>query len=264
MTWFDVKSLTAKQPVVKIAQITDCHLLINNGTYLGVDSTAYLQRVMLKLSESHWDCVVVTGDITQDHTLASYNILAEFCHQYLSNTTVAWLPGNHDEINQLKQTLSQPPMTVAKHLKFGHWHVLLLNTKGPTPEGVVNSTHMAEIEVQLAQIPQDESVLVFCHHHPLPVNGYIDRHILTNGPELLAVLKRFSQVKCIAHGHVHQQRETVLGRDIGEPIFLWATPSTSMQFVVNSFAKGNNDSGPAFRQFELSPDGQVISHVIEL
>jgi Icc protein len=255
------KVATDAQPL-KIAQITDCHLLINNETYGGVDSKARLQSVMVKLAEQDWDCVVVTGDVTQDHTPGSYEILADFCRTYLKAIPIAWLPGNHDEIDCLNRHFSQPPFTTAKHLKLGHWHVLMLNTKGPTPSGNISAAHFGEITQVLNSIKQDESVAVFCHHHLLPVNGYIDRHITSNGESLLNLLKAYEQVKCIAHGHVHQQRHTLLERKGYDDIDLWATPSTSVQFAVNSKVRGNDDSlGPAFRYFELGAGAQVLSNV---
>jgi Icc protein len=107
-------------------------------------------------------------------------------------------------------------------------------------------------------------VAVFCHHHLLRVNGFIDKHILTNGEALLNLLKGFSQVKSIAHGHVHQQRETIIERHGDDNLHLWATPSTSVQFKPNSHDKGNDDLGPAFRQFALHPDGSIDSQVVWL
>jgi Icc protein len=266
MGWFtvrtDIPQLKAKP--LKIAQITDCHLLINGGTYEGVDTKARLQSVMVKLTEQDWDCVVVTGDVTQDHTPGSYEILADYCRSYLKDTIVAWLPGNHDEIDCLNRHCSKPPFTRAKHLKLGHWHVLMLNTKGPTPSGKVSAEHFDEITQLLNSIKPDEPVLVFCHHHLLPVNGYIDKHITSNGESLLNLLKAYEQVKCIAHGHVHQQRHTLLARAYDD-IHLFATPATSVQFAVNSMVRGNDDNlGPAFRYFELGAGAQVLSDVVKL
>ncbi len=260
-TFTTTKVATQHKPL-KIAQITDCHLLINGGTYEGVDSKASLRSVMVKLAEQKWDCVVITGDVTQDHTPGSYEILADYCRSYLKDTLVAWLPGNHDEIDCLNRHFCQPPFTTAKHLKLGHWHVLMLNTKGPTPSGYISAEHFGEITQVLNTIKADESVLVFCHHHLLPVNGYIDKHIASNGESLLNLLKAYEQVKCIAHGHVHQQRHTLLERSGFDDIHLWATPSTSAQFALNSMVRGNDERlGPAFRCFELGAGAQVLSNV---
>lgn len=268
MSWFSLQTVKLNSLPIRLAQITDCHLLIEGGHYEGIDSAVRLQSVMAKLAECHktqpWDAVMITGDVTQDHTPGSYEILTDYCREYLNDTTVAWLPGNHDEISCLNQHFSQPPFTTAKHLKLRHWHVLLLNTKGPTPSGKVSGIHLKEITDVLEQIPVDEPVAVFCHHHLLPVGAYIDKHITTNGETLLALLKAYPQVKCIAHGHVHQQRQTLIERTGSDDILLMATPSTSMQFKANSMARDNDDLGAAFRWFELDGGAQVSSDVIWL
>jgi Icc protein len=264
MVWFNTTQLPVSvlpERPVRIAQITDCHLLSENGTYHHLDTRVSLQRVIKVLAEQHWDAVMVTGDITQDHTSASYQILADFCQQYLANVPVAWLPGNHDELDCLNRWLSQPPFVGAKHLKLGRWHVLMLNSKGPTPAGVITQEHLIEIKQLLDNVTKDEPVAVFCHHHLLPVNGFIDRDILTNGESLLNLIKSYRQVKWLAHGHVHQQKQTIINRQCGGEIQLLATPSTSVQFKPNSFAKGNDDLGPGFRWFELYDNGHFTTDV---
>lgn len=253
-----------KAPPFRLVQITDCHLLSTDDGYHGIDSTAYLRQVLSHLSTMSLDCVVVTGDITQDHTDGSYQILRDLCRVYLSDTPVAWLPGNHDELDCLYNHYNQPPFISEKHLQLGDWHILLLNSKGPTPAGVVTDTHLAELKTVLEQLEPEQPVAVFCHHHLLAMNGYIDKHIMSNGQDLLALLKDYGEVKCISHGHVHQAKETLIKRAEHDDIRLWATPATSMQFAVNNNDGGIDDKGPAFRYFELGNDGQVLSEVVWL
>jgi Icc protein len=259
---------------LRIAQLTDCHLLVAPGRYEGVDSLANLHRVLAQIKAQNYDLVVVTGDITQDHTLASYQLLAQACEHYLPQTMVVWLPGNHDDIDDLHTTLSNEPMNPAKHVSLGNWHILMLNTKGPTPSGVVCEQHLNQIEKRLDGIKPQQHVLAFCHHHPLPVNGYIDKHILQNGEQLLVLLAKYPQVKCLAHGHVHQARVTAINSDgLPTPVekpqcqtgfTLLATPATSIQFKVNSLLKANDHGGPAFRDFKLFDDGTFETAVVWL
>ncbi len=268
MHWFESRTLSSSSSSragFRLIQITDCHLRSDGETYHGVDSAAYLARVLLAVKAQQPDAVVVTGDITQDHTPESYLILRDLCRQILNDIPVAWLPGNHDELDCLFDSFSEPPFTPAKLLGCGggcnSWQVLLLNSKGSTPSGVVSATHLAQIKTILQQLPQTQPVAVFCHHHLLPMNGYIDKHIMANGEALLALLSEFPQVKCISHGHVHQPQETIISRQQVDDIYLWATPSTSIQFKPGSYAADVEDSGPAFRRFDLSVDGQGNSRV---
>lgn len=267
MNWFQEKRL-ADQPAqgrcFRLAQLTDCHLFADGALWHGIDSSAYLTRVLAHLSRQHWDCVVVTGDISQDHSAASYRKLQTLCQHYLSTTPVAWLPGNHDELAQLQAYCQQPPFITQKQLHLGNWQLLLLNSKGPTPAGLMTASDLAQLRHILQQLPPQHNVAVFCHHHVLPVGGYIDKHIMHNGEALLALLAEFGQVKCISHGHVHQQKETLIPRPQDEALRLWATPSTSIGFTADNEKCGVDDCGPGFRCFELWPDGRVHSEVVWL
>jgi len=271
--WFaqPLKISASPNSTFNVAQITDCHLMIDNELYEGVNSLKHLHLVLQSIAARTWDLVVVTGDITQDHTLESYRLLSDACAQYLPDTPVSWLPGNHDDLEQLNQVFDSPPMVANKHIIIDfnqpqsnkRWHLLLLNSKGPTPSGLITDEHIKELEQTLLAIGKDEMVGLFCHHHPLPVNGYIDKHILTNGKQLIDLLAQFPQVRSLAHGHVHQQVDNFITSSSGG-FHLWATPATSIQFKPNSRLKGNDDKGPAFRQFQFRPDGQVDSSVVWL
>jgi Icc protein len=214
------------------------------------------------LSQQLWDAVVVSGDISQDHSIAAYEILRDLCQRYLGTTAVAWLPGNHDELAALQSCYGQAPFVVEKHLQLGDWQLLLLNSKGPTPAGLMSQTHLAQLHKLLQQLPSASPVAVFCHHHLLPLGCYIDIHKMANGEALLALLSGFEQVRCISHGHVHQQRETLIKRPQNSDIQLWATPSTAVQFNSDKARLGIDDKGPAFRYFELTMDGKVHSDVV--
>lgn len=264
MAWFTDKKPFDKPGPLKLAQISDCHLSCDGGLFHGIDAEASLRRVLQRLSQTPFDCVFVTGDISQDHTDASYQLLGRLCEQYLPNTCVARLPGNHDELACIDLWLSQSPMTKANHFTWQNWHILQLNSKGPTPSGWICEQHFSQIYRCLADIPDDHHVGVFCHHHPVPIGAYIDKHILTNGERLLACLTEHPQVKFLAHGHVHQQDEKVIQGPQGNEIKLLATPSTSMQFAAGSKVRANDDLGPAYRTFELSTSGQWQSEVIWL
>jgi Icc protein len=268
MPWFDPyrlqsRRLTTDHQPFSLVQISDCHLLINGGTYHGVDTKKTLTAVLDRVRQIQPDCVVVTGDITQDHTMGSYAILADLCRDYLGDTPIAWLPGNHDEIEPLQESFSESPFIAQKQLIVGDWVILLLNSKGPTPAGLISQRQLQQLTEVLQQLKPTQSVAVFCHHHLLPVNGYIDQHIMQNGEELLVLLKQFDQLKCISHGHVHQQHHRLIEGN-KQPFHLWATPSTSIQFKVRCDTLIADDKGPAFRCFQFNPDGKVTSEVIGL
>lgn len=261
MQWFRQVFQGQSSPPFRVAQISDCHLLKDHGLYQGIDSTESLIAVLETLAKSHWDLVVVSGDISQDHTPESYQVLAQLMAQYLPDTPIARLPGNHDELESLSAWLSDAPFCTSNHFCFGDWHILQLNSKGPTPAGLIVDEHFKAIHHCLEQIAPAHHIGVFVHHHPLAMQAYIDKHILTNGQALLACLARHPGVKFLAHGHVHQAQQLGYFGSGGEFAVL-AAPSTSMQFARHSMVRANEDLGPGFRQFELQPQGQFDSSVV--
>lgn len=264
MNWFESSKQIPSKDCLRIAQISDLHLLVGGEKFHGIDSTAYLCSVLKALTKQQWDLIVVTGDITQDHTEASYQLLSQLCKEYLPNTPIARIPGNHDEIDSIAQWLSEPPFISCNHVILGDWHLLLLNSKGPEPSGLISTEHFDAIERVLSSINTGHCVGLFVHHHPLPMNAYIDKHILVNGLELLQQVAKHEQVRFLAHGHVHQQQALSYARQNNEDIAVLATPSTSMQFVAGSMERGNDDLGPAYRVFELDRQGRFTTDVVWL
>ena len=270
MAWFGApRHLTPanNQQILQLAQITDCHLFGDDSLFdeVGVDSLAYLQRTLAFLATQSLDGVIFSGDLTQDHTDASFLRFAKCYRQHLPDVPLYWLPGNHDEMAQLEMALTGAPFEGAKHLIFANWQVLLLNSKGPTPSGLISEQHFTELTQVLNRLEPHHRVLCFCHHHPLPVNAYIDKHGLTNGAKLVAQLLDFPQVKALAYGHVHQFRHDKIERKGHfDGLSLYATAATSVQFTAGALQKTNENLGPACRLFTLEANGGLTSDEIYL
>ena len=96
------------------------------------------------------------------------------------------------------------------------------------------------------------------HHHPFPMNAYIDKHICENGDDVIAALKSDSSWRFLAHGHVHCERSLSLDK-----LQLFATPATSVQFGQSQEWQQIN-SGPAYRIFTLYASGQLETDVVSL
>lgn len=91
--------------VSKIVQITDCHLFGDgDGTLLGINTRDSFNAVLQLVKEhsADADLILVTGDISQDNSIASY----AFCQHSLETLGIpfVWLYGNHDEPEKLAQT----------------------------------------------------------------------------------------------------------------------------------------------------------------
>jgi Icc protein len=237
MVWYSNR-YKFKHAKLNIAHITDCHLFANtDGEYFGVNTANYLKKTLEHIAKQSFDCVIFGGDLTQDHSEASYQLFADIVTQSALDCPLFWVPGNHDDIPSLER-ISQGNINSAKELIAEGIHVILVNSKGQTPAGWVESEHIKEIQSML----QDSGSMVFCHHNPLPINGYLDKHMLENGPQFLNALVNSNNVLAVFHGHVHHEYHTrYRGLDI------YATPASSIQFKKHTRVWQQEDLGPAYR-----------------
>ncbi|KAF7771966.1 Icc protein [Pseudoalteromonas citrea] len=247
MAWFEQKYYFDKARI-KLAHITDCHLFSNkSGEYFSVNTAENLQKTLGFLATIDIDAVIFGGDLTQDHSTASYQLFAELVESSRLQVPVFWLPGNHDELTEL-EAISGGQIHSAKHLQIQGADVLLVNSKGKTPAGWCEQAHLNELQQVLAQ--GSEQVLVFCHHHPIPINGYLDKHILENGPELLNCLVNSNKVVGLIHGHVHNDYQSEY-----RMMNIMATPATSIQFSKFTAQWQQQNLGPAVRVINLDKNG---------
>ncbi len=196
------------------------------------------------------DFVLLTGDLSQDGSTASYEALSTMLTPL--ETPLYWLPGNHDSLETMLVALDQKPFHQDKDFQRGNWRFLLLNSQipGQVP-GHLSAAVLDRLAEALAQQPDVPTTIAF-HHPPLTLaTTWLNQSALQNPDELFAILDRFPQVKLVLFGHIHQ----AIARERKGVTYL-GTPSTCIQFAT----QGNNfalDEGqhPGFRELLLYPDG---------
>jgi Icc protein len=246
MAWFE-HQYTFTRPQLTFAHITDCHLSKDSdGQYFDVNTAQYLQRVLAYLSQHKVDGIIFGGDLTQDHSRGSYQLFAQLIESAELSCPVFWVPGNHDEL-ELLEAMNSTQIQEAKVIHTPKLSLLLSNSKGPTPAGWCREAHLRELKDKLHEL--DHCALVFCHHHPLPINGYLDKHILENGTQLLNVLVESNKVAAVFHGHVHNEYQQKF-----RELDVFSTPATSIQFVKHTNEWLQQDLGPGFRLIHINED----------
>lgn len=246
----------AAKPFYRLLQLTDCHLLADSqGDYQRIKPYQQLAALLGTLQTQSFDALLLTGDLTQDHSLASYQLLADLLKDWPS--PVFYLPGNHDEPSLMAQAFANPPFIAATELNAQGWCWLLLNTKGATPAGEFDQPRLLELEAALKMKPTP--VWLFCHHHPVPIGAAIDRHALQQPEALLQLLAGHSQVKGLAHGHCHYAYQTL--HPAGFTIV--GCPATSVQFTLSPEWL-TEDQGPQGCLWNFAADGSVHWEFIRL
>lgn len=245
---------------VCIVQLTDSHIYADaQQRLLGVDTLASLHAVIDQLLDEcpQIDLVLATGDITQDGSAASYQRFIEAvtriprpCH---------WVPGNHDDAALMAELGCEHDLNRA-WVDVGAWRIVLLDSSVPGKvSGYLDDRQLARLDEALDSAGQ-RHVLVCLHHHPIPIGSdWMEPLGLQNADQLLSRLDADQRIRAVLWGHIHQHLEQQRGT-----VRLLASPSTCVQFAVNSSDFAIDDQAPGYRWLRLHDDGRIDTAVSRL
>jgi Icc protein len=141
---------------------------------------------------------------------------------------------------------------------FGRWRIVLLDSCLPgSASGALSAQTLAALQEALATAGT-RHCMVCLHHHPVPLSSrWLDRVGLTNAAEFLHIVDAHRNVRAIVWGHVHQSYD-----GLRKGVRMLATPSTCAQFLPNADDFAVDRRPPAYRTFELRPDGSLLTEVV--
>ena len=247
---------------IRILQITDTHLFAEkDGALLGVNTwdsySAVLDAIIAE--QDHYDLIVATGDLAQDHTHAAYQRFVDGIARL--PIPCVWLPGNHDFQPAMFEALTKAEIANDKHVLLAdNWQLVLLDSQVPgVPHGELSEYQLEWLENTLAHYPERHT-LILLHHHPLPSGcHWLDQHSLRNSHQLDAILLRYPLAKTLLCGHIHQELDLDWqGRRV------LASPSTCVQFKPHCTNFAIDTAPPGWRWLELLHDGQINTAVQRL
>jgi len=247
---------TSKQQAVKgfrLAQISDCHLPASaEKPYRGLRADTGLQQVLAAVADWQADAILITGDLSEDASEASYQRLAG--HIAELKVPVFALPGNHDLPGRMQHCFPQGPYLPypgSAVQRAGNWQLLMLDSARPGRiDGRIDAQQLERLEQQLqAGIP----ALLALHHQPVAIGTpWIDRYPLQQPGPLLEFVAAHPEIKAVLWGHVHRAFETVIdGRRF------MSSPSTAANSLPGAARFSLDPRGPACRWFELFDDGRL-------
>lgn len=241
----------------RVLQITDSHLGRSAGeSLLGINTADTLNDILAQASSNpRYDLVLSTGDISNDGTSGSYDRFVQAVKRYFPGIPLAWLEGNHDDPASMRAMLSEQPLT--DYLEIGPWRLILLNSRIPFEEGgELAQRELDRMEALLESAP-DAPTMIFLHHQPIPVgSAWIDQYVVKNARSFFSITDRFSNIRAISWGHVHQ--EFHMQRN---GVDLIATPSTCLQFKPGNDDFMVDDVMPAYREYVLNEDGSYSTAI---
>lgn len=223
---------------VHFAQISDIHLS-SLGDYeeiLSGRAAEFLTQTIATLNRlDDLDFVLITGDLVN---LPSHQNITIF-QQVIQSLAKPYyiIPGNHDrrDLNSSEgltrhqfaqlfnpQVKDRPARPEAQN---GYWSVTinpqvqligLDSNRDADWGGIIDSAQSAWLESELET--HANKVVILAAHHPFHRLAPIDNlpqwrnFVCDNGPELLALLNRYPQVKLVLTGHHHQTKADLLGQ----------------------------------------------------
>ncbi|HLS06145.1 MAG TPA: metallophosphoesterase [Wenzhouxiangella sp.] len=235
-----------------VVQLSDTHLSADpQALYRGQNPDANLARLGPVIGALAPDLIVLTGDVSEDASTASYWRAGGFVRALAPQ--VAWLPGNHDRRAIMAGVFNGLGFDAGPIINRGGWQLVLLDSSDPDhPHGEFDERRLAPLD----QMNPDSPALVFLHHQPLSVGSpWIDKYPLKN-PQMLWNALDGRPVRAVAFGHVHQVFE---GECRG--IACLSAPSAAANSRRDSEKFTLDAPGPAVRWFRLWPDGRWHSGI---
>lgn len=244
---------------IKLLQVTDTHLFSEaDGCLLSVNTLDSFHAVIeeIKTQGVEYDAVLATGDISQDHSIRSYQRFEQGVTQL--SKPCFWLPGNHDFKLSMDSIIPSENVHDDTHVLVGeHWQVILLDSQVVgVPHGRLSELQLKYLDYKLSE-NKDLHTLVLVHHHPVLVGSeWLDQHTLHDAHLLWDIVAKHDNVKAILGGHVHQDFNQVISG-----VRVMTTPSTCVQFKPNSKDFSLDSVSPGWRTLELFNDGTLETNV---
>ncbi|MCK9608953.1 MAG: 3',5'-cyclic-AMP phosphodiesterase [Methylomonas sp.] len=246
---------------LNVLQLTDLHVTPHSGELmLGIDTEAYFQQTLKHAVDRHgpFDLILLTGDLAQDPCADTYQRIYRHLSRY--DTRCLCLPGNHDDFSLMQTQLNTGKISCDKQLVLGNWSILMLNSQRINSHiGVLDDDELDFLE-QTLQSHINLPTLIAVHHHCIRSGSpWMDTMQIQNSAAFLALIQKYSQVKAVTCGHVHQAFSKQEAQ-----IALFATPASCFQFTPHSSEFSIDETPPGYRIFQLYDDGQLQSEIFRL
>ena len=238
--------------LLRVLQVSDCHIPRDPKTpYRGLNADRNLASLLPAMRRWQPDLVLLTGDVSEDGSAASYGRVS--AQLSTVGAPVLALPGNHDDPAVMRRYFPLGPWGRPYVCEKRNWQLVLLDSTEPDRvAGEFSDAALAELEQCLLNA-SSRHVLIALHHQPVLVGSlWIDRYALDRADGFWSVVDRFSQVRCVAWGHVHQDFHALRSE-----VALLGSPSTVANSLPGRETFTLDTGGPAVRWLELGVDGTL-------
>jgi len=222
-----------------LIQISDCHIDDPIET-MGVNAHANLTSVIDAITKHNYDTLLITGDLSHNGTLSSYQVLQNILTPIKSRIVV--LSGNHDQIDNLNQVFSEQ---LISKFSLGNWEIVTINsTQASKSSGHISKQALDQLDQDLKNSNAKYNIVTL--HHPIVSmqSDWDDSLSLENADELFNVMNKYPKIKAVLWGHAHQAREFN-----NNGVTLISCPSTALQY--------DNETRIGFNHYILHDNGKL-------
>lgn len=237
---------------LKLVQISDCHVSSDPETgYRGLNAGRSLKSLLPAIRLFQPDLVLLTGDVSEDASPASYRRVAALVGTI--GAPVLALPGNHDDPEVMRHHFPHGPWQGPLFRAAKDWQFVLLDSTARNEiSGVLSDECLARLESGLSGCESDH-VLLALHHQPVKVGSpWIDKYALGEPDKFLGLLEKDDRIRCVAWGHVHQDFCSERGK-----VKLLGSPSSVANSIPGREKFTLDVGGPACRWLVLDRDGGI-------
>jgi Icc protein len=242
--------------MIRLAHLSDTHLLAEPGDRLDGRDTAANLAAVLDAFDNRADVALVTGDIADVGALGAYRA----AHPILDAAApeVHVVPGNHDDTTNLGAVFG-PVADVRAVTLSASWALVLVDSRAPSDGcGHLDDEALTALDTELASV-SSRHALIALHHPPLSSCPY-PYCVVDNASDVLAVLARHSNVRAVLSGHHHRAFD-IKGADGTRYI---GAPSTFRQLEHGGTPHFRETGAPpAATLLELHDDGAIVTHPVQ-
>ena len=236
--------------------MTDLHLSKNPEEYifeLVKPEKTFIEVLQLVRLEKP-DIVLVTGDLSQDGSIESYQRLNNYFKTI--KCFVYTIYGNHDNPENFDNWLICNNTRKEAVLKTPIGNFIFLSSFKPNSDsGYIDDKNIQHL---ILNFEKYNNCIPVIHHHFIPLNTVIDNFILENNEEFVRILKFYkSKIKFCMTGHVHNSYRSYL-----EDKIVYSSLSTCIQFAKTKELLFDNKK-PGFTVYNFNgADYEVIEKTI--
>lgn len=240
-----------------LVQVTDMHLFADKSTLMR-DLNTYdsYHHVMESAKEIQADAMILTGDLSHDGSIESYQHVINSLEGY--KAPVHYIVGNHDLPETAHATFADSMVQNSGHFDLGEWRCIGLDSFLPNHiEGKLSQT---EIDRAMNLIEEWEGYcLLYLHHNTVEGNEVLSP-MLVNGDAFLTAMKPVkNHIKGILCGHVHAAYDiTCCG------FRFLSAPSTCHQYHFKNGKVRFDPIPPGFCIYTLQENGSIDREVIRV